>query len=82
MLYTFEYEETLSRKVKISANNLGEAIVEMERRIRDEEIVLSADDFYGAKLSMPVDENAFISVLDEGERIKDDDCMTIEIDWW
>ena len=84
MQYTFDYEETLIRRVGIYADNLGEAISEMLRRIKDEEIVLNAEDFAGGKLSMPVANNPMIRVMDEGESMNEDatSLMDIEIDWW
>ena len=84
MKYVFDYEETLVRRVEIYADDLGEAINEMHRRIGEEEIVLCAEDFLGAKLSMPVSENSMIRVTDEGENMSEEaiSCMDIEIDWW
>ncbi len=84
MKYIFNYEEVLQRRVEIHADNLGEAIIEMHRRINDEEIVLCAEDFAGGKLSMPVDCNAMIRITDEGESMSAEavSCMDIEIDWW
>ena len=84
MKYTFDYEETLVRRVEVYADNLGEAILEMNRRLKDEEIVLGAEDFGGAKLSMPVECNPMIRITDEGNDMGEEatSCMDIEIDWW
>lgn len=84
MKYTFDYEETLARRVEIYADNLGEAILEMHRKLKDEEIVLNSEDFIGAKISMPVEYNPMIKVCDEGEAMNEEatSCMDIEIDWW
>ena len=84
MRYVFDYEETLTRRIEIHADNLGEAILEMHRRINDEEIVLNSEDFAGGKLSMPVECNPMVRVMDEGESMSDEavSCMDIEIDWW
>lgn len=84
MKYTFDYKETLERRVEIYAANLGEAIMEMYRQINDEEIVLDSQDFAGATLSLPVECNPMVKICDEGEGMSADatSCMDIEIDWW
>lgn len=82
MTYTFDYEETLSRRVRITASNLGEALRILYADIEAQNIVLSAEDFSGAKVSMPLDENPYIGLKDEGEDVKDVSCMDIELDWW
>ena len=82
MTYVFDYEETLSRRVRISADNLGEALRILYADLEAEKIVLSSEDFAGAKVSMPLDENPFIALKSEGEDVKDVSCMDIELDWW
>ena len=81
MIYTFEYEETLSRRVRIQGDNLAEALTELYRRLEHEELVLSGDDFCGAKVTMPLEENPFLKLMEEGEEVKDL-CHDLEIDWW
>lgn len=82
MKYVFDYEETLVRRIEIHADNLGEAIMEMHRRINDEEVVLCAEDFAGAKLSMPVAENTVPHLERYGEDVKDKEGLDLVIDYW
>lgn len=47
MKFEFEIEETLKRKVTIEAETEEAAIDEIKRKYKNEEIVLSADDYDG-----------------------------------
>ena len=57
MKFTFDYEETLTRRIVVDADDLAKAIQELHRRLDDEEIVLGAEDFAGAEIRMPLYEN-------------------------
>ena len=82
MKFTFDYEETLTRRVVIDADNLAEAINEIERRINDEEIVLDAEDFAGGEIRMPLDANRLPQLQYYGESMKDIQGLDILIDYW
>lgn len=82
MKYTFEYEETLQRRIVIEADGLNNAIKEINRRIEDEEIVLCAEDFAGGKISMPLSENTFPRLERYGEDVKDKESLDLVIDCW
>ena len=82
MKFTFDYEETLQRRVVVNADNLGEAIVEMHRKIDEEEIVLCAEDFAGGKISMPMEENFLPQIERYGETMNDKDGLDLVIDYW
>ena len=82
MKFTFDYEETLIRRVIINAENLGEAINEIERRINDEEIVLNAEDFAGGEIRMPLYENFLPQLQHYGESMENKQGLDILIDFW
>lgn len=82
MKFTFDYEETLTRRVTIDAENLSDAIKELERRIDQEEIVLNAEDFAGGKISMPLTENFLPTLENCGESVQDKEDLDIVIDYW
>ena len=82
MKYTFDYEETLQRRVEVYADNLGEAILKIRNQVDNQELVLSGDDWIGSKLSIPAEVNPMVRITDEGKEIEDVSCMDIEIDWW
>lgn len=82
MKFTFDYEETLTRRIVIDAGNLTEAINEIERRINDEEIVLGAEDFAGGEIRMPLDANFLPQLQHYGESVKDIQGLDILIDCW
>ena len=54
MNYVFDYEETLSRRVTIHADNLADALQQLHKAIDDCTLVLNADDFMGASVRMPL----------------------------
>lgn len=82
MKYTFDYEETLMRRVEVYADNLGDAIVKIHQQIDNQKLVLGGDDWVGSKLSIPVEVNPMVRVTDEGKEVEDVSCMDIEVDWW
>lgn len=82
MKFTFDYEETLLRRVVIDAETMADAIQEIERRIDAEEIVLGAEDFVGGKLRMPLEENFLPQLHDCGESVKNKDDLDIVVDFW
>lgn len=82
MKFTFDYKETLERRITIEADNLAEAILEVERRIDDEEIVLSAEDFAGGQLSMPLEATCFPRLERYGEVVKNREGLDFIIDFW
>lgn len=82
MKYVFDYEETLCRRVTVHANDLGEAIAVIQKRIEDEKIVLGAEDFAGGKISMPMDENFLPQIERYGEEMTDKEGLDLVIDYW
>lgn len=82
MKFTFDYEETLMRRVVIEADHLSDAIRELETKIDKEEIVLNAEDFLGAEVRMPLSKNFFPQLQKFGESVKDTEDLDILIDCW
>lgn len=50
MEYTLEITETLKKKVKVEASSYKDARKKVDEMYNDEQIVLSADDFYGYEI--------------------------------
>lgn len=82
MKFTFDYEEILQRRVTIEADSFAEAILEVERRIEQEKIVLSAEDFAGGKITMPLEANSFPRLEFYGEIEKQLEGFDLVIDCW
>ena len=82
MKFTFDYEEILTRRVIIDADNLADAIKEIERRIEDEEIILGAEDFAGGEIRMPLDVNFLPQLRHCGESMDSVQNLDIVIDFW
>lgn len=82
MKFTFDYEETLTRRVAIDADNFLEAIKELYRRIDDEEIVLGAEDFASGTVKMPLECNYLPQIERFGECVENKDGLDIVIDFW
>lgn len=82
MKFTFDYKETLERRVTVEAKTLAEAILEVERRIDQEEIVLDSEDFAGGEIVMPLAENFLPRLEHYGEIVKDPEGLDLVIDCW
>lgn len=82
MKFTFDYEETLTRRVIIEANTLIDAIEELECKISAEEIVLGAEDFAGGTIKMPLECNCLPRLELLGEPVESKDGLNIVIDCW
>lgn len=82
MKFTFDYEETLSRRIIIDAPRLNDAIAELERRIDQEEIILNSEDFLSAEVRMPLEKNFYPQLQRFGESVKDTEDLDILIDCW
>lgn len=82
MKFTFDYEETLTRRVVIDADDLADALQEMHRRIDEEEIVLCAEDFAGGTIKMPLEENHLPQLQHYGESMENKQGLDIVIDYW
>ena len=82
MKFTFDIEETLTRRVVIESDCFGNAIAEINRRMDEEEIVLDSSDFVGGELRMPLDENFLPQLQLCGEDVKNKDDMDIVLDIW
>lgn len=82
MKFTFDYRETLERRVVIEAKTLAEAISEVEHRIKDAEIVLDANDFVGGELIMPLEINSFPRLEHNEETVKNSEEFDLVLDCW
>ena len=82
MKFTFDYEETLSRRIRIEADTLSEAIKEVESRIEKEQIVLCAEDFAMGKITMPLEENFLPQLEKYGDLVENKEGLDIVIDYW
>lgn len=84
MKFTFDYEETLSRRVSVDADNLGDAIAAIRNMIDNETIVLGSKDFLAGKISLPLEENSpyYVRVEKCGETVKDVSDLDIVIEEW
>lgn len=82
MKFTFDYEETLSRRIRIEADTLAEAIKEVESRIEKEQIVLCAEDFAMGKITMPLEENFLPQLEKYGNLVENKEGLDIVIDYW
>lgn len=84
MKFTFDYEETLIRRVNVDADNLGDAIATIRNMIDDETIVLGAEDFCAGKISLPLEANSpyYVRVERYGETVKDVSDLDIVIEEW
>ena len=50
MKYVFDYEETLMRTITIDTDSLTTALTRLTEMIENADIVLSADDFFTARI--------------------------------
>ena len=82
MKFTFDYEETLTRRIVIDENSLAAAITRIERMIEDEEIVLGAEDFAGGEIRMPLEENFLPQLQLCGEAVENKNDLDIVVDFW
>lgn len=84
MKFVFDYEETLSRRVSVNADNLGDAIAAIRNMIDNETIVLRSEDFLAGKISLPLEENSpyYVRVEKCGETVKDVSDLDIVIEEW
>lgn len=84
MKFVFDYEETLSRRVSVNADNLGDAIAAIRNMIDNETIVLGSEDFLAGKISLPLEENSpyYVRVEKCGETVKDVSDLDIVIEEW
>lgn len=82
MKFTFDYEETLSRRIRVEADTLAEAIKEVESRIEKEQIVLCAEDFAMGKITMPLEENFLPQLEKYGDLVENKEGLDIVIDYW
>lgn len=82
MKFTFDYTETLIRRVTIDADSLSKAIAEIERRIDNEEIVLGIEDFVAGEITMPLTENFLPNLRLYGEDVDKKEGLDIVVDFW
>lgn len=82
MKFTFNYKETLVRRVIIEADSMADAIQEIERRIDAEEIVLNSEDFVGGEITMPLNENFLPQLRNCGEDVENKNDFDIVVDFW
>lgn len=84
MKFVFDYEETLSRRVSVDADNFGDAIATIRNMINNETIVLGSEDFLAGKISLPLEKNSpyYVRVEKCGETVKDVSDLDIVIEEW
>lgn len=82
MKFTFDYEETLARRITVDASCLSDAITQIEHMIENEEIVLGAEDFVGGEIRMPLGENFLPQLRFCGESMESEDDVDVVIDFW
>lgn len=82
MQFVFDYEETLIRRIIVDADCLSDAIKEVERRIEDEEIILTSEDFASGQISMPLEENYLPQLRHCGDDVEDKYDFDIVVDFW
>lgn len=85
MKFTFDYEETLTRRVVIDARDVAEALTKVHRMIDDEELVLDANDFATGRIRMPLNknDNFMLRLEREGEEVDEyGEDYSLVIDWW
>lgn len=83
MNYVFDYEETLSRRVTVHADNLADALQQLHKAIDDCTLILTADDFMSATVKMPLDYNPYTIRLEKyGESVEGTESLDIVIDEW
>ena len=83
MLYTFDYQEILSRRVTIEALTFGDALQELNKRIDRGILELNNQDFLTGQISIPIEKNAStISLTRCGENMKDVEDIDIILEAW
>ena len=82
MEFTFDYTETLTRRVTIEADNLAEAIHAIEEQIENETIVLGAEDFAGGEITMSLEDNFLPQLRNYGEDVENKQGLDILVDFW
>ena len=83
MKFVFDYEEVLSRRVTIDANNIADAVKQVHAAIENCSIVLDSDDFLSAAIKMPLEQNPHTVRLEYyGENVKNPEEFDIVIDEW
>ena len=82
MKFVFDYEETLSRRITIEANSFLSAAEILREKLDNAEIVLGGDDFVGAEIRMPLNDNFLPKLQENGESVKTTDNLDILVDFW
>lgn len=82
MKFTFDYEETLTRRVKIDADSFMDAVEILKNKIDNEDIVLDSSDFVGAEIRMPLSENFLPQLERYGESVEVNGDIDLVIDFW
>lgn len=85
MKFTFDYEETLTRRVVIDGHNVAEALAKVHQMIDDETLVLNASDFATGRIRMPLNknDNFMLRLEREGEEVDEyGEDYSLVIDWW
>ena len=82
MKFYFDYEETLCRRIEISADSLADAIKKLEDKIDNEDIILNSSDFVSGEIRMPVEENFLPQIQRYGESVKNVEGLDIIVELW
>lgn len=82
MKFYFDYEETLCRRIEISADSLADAIKKLENEIDNENIVLDSSDFLSGEIRMPIEKNFLPQIQRYGESVENVEGLDIVVDIW
>lgn len=83
MKYVFDYEETLMRTITIDTDSLTTALTRLTEMIENADIVLSADDFFTARILMPLDRNKYTVDLEkEYQPVPNKEDYAIVLEAW
>ena len=80
--FYFDYEETLCRRIEISADSLADAIKKLEDKIDNKDIILDSSDFVGGEIRMPVEKNFLPQIQHYGESVKNVEGLDIIVELW
>jgi hypothetical protein len=82
MKFTFDYEETLTRRIDIEADSFIKAIEILKDKIDNQDIVLDSSDFVGAEIHMPLSQNFLPQLQHYGKSVEINDDTDLLVDFW
>lgn len=82
MKFTFDYEETLTRRIEIEADSFMDATEILKNKIDNKDIILDSSDFVGAEIRIPLSENFLPQLQCCGESMEIKNDVDLLIDFW